>query len=55
MEYDNPNNTRAIDNGLGFGCVLAVVISWSLYKSVWWAIVHGCFSWFYVLYYLLRR
>lgn len=30
-----------------FGVVLAIVIS----RSIWWAILHGLFSWLYVLYY----
>ena len=40
--------------GVGFGSVLAMIISWSLNKSVLWAIVHGFLSWFYVIYYVLR-
>lgn len=44
--------TRA---GIGFGSALAITISWSLHKSIIWAIVHGIFSWFYVGYYLLTR
>jgi hypothetical protein len=44
--------TRA---GVGFGSALAITISWSLHKSILWAIVHGFLSWFYVIYYLLTR
>lgn len=44
--------TRA---GIGFGSALAITISWSLHKSVLWAIIQGFFSWFYVIYYLLTR
>lgn len=33
--------TRA---GIGFGAALAMVISWSLNKSVFWAILHGILS-----------
>lgn len=44
--------TRA---GIGFGSALAIAISWSLHKSIIWAVVHGVFSWFYVLYYALTR
>ena len=42
-------------SGVGFGAALAIVISWSLHKSVLWAIVQGVFSWVYVIYYLLTR
>ncbi len=42
-------------SGIGFGAALAMVISWSTYGSVPWAIVHGIFSWFYVIYYVVTR
>lgn len=34
------------------GTVLATIISWSVNKSIWWALFHGpiC-GWFYVVYY----
>ncbi|MCR2833115.1 hypothetical protein [Parerythrobacter lacustris] len=41
--------------GIGLGSAIAVAISWSLHQSVVWAIVHGIFSWFYVIYYVLTR
>ncbi|MEQ1549123.1 MAG: hypothetical protein ABL918_10840 [Chakrabartia sp.] len=41
--------------GIGFGSALAITISWSIHKSIIWAIVHGFFSWLYVLYYAVRR
>ena len=44
--------TRA---GISFGSALAIAISWSVNKSVLWAILHGVFSWFYVVYYLIVR
>lgn len=44
-----------VKSGVGFGSALAMVISYSAYKSVLWAIVHGIFGWFYVGYYLLTR
>ena len=47
--------TEAARAGIGFGSALAIVISWSLHKSIFWAIVHGIFSWFYVLYYAIIR
>ena len=43
--------TRA---GISFGSALAIAISWSANKSLFWAIVHGLFSWFYVIYYAIR-
>jgi hypothetical protein len=41
--------------GIGFGCALAITISWSTWHSIIWACVHGIFSWFYVAYYALTR
>ena len=41
--------------GIGLGTAIAVAISWSVNKSVVWAIVHGVLSWFYVIYYALTR
>jgi len=38
------------DTGISIGAVIAVIISWSLNKSMLWAVIHGLFSWFYVLY-----
>ena len=41
--------------GIGFGSALAIAISWSANHSILWAIVHGIFSWLYVVYYALTR
>jgi hypothetical protein len=41
--------------GISFGSALAIVISWSTNKSILWAIIHGIFSWFYVIYYAVTR
>lgn len=46
---------EAAKAGITFGTALAITISWSLHKSILWAIIHGLFSWLYVLYYLARR
>jgi len=35
-----------------FGSAVAITISWSLYHSVMWTIIHGLGSWVYVSYYL---
>jgi hypothetical protein len=40
--------------GIGFGTALAIAISWTANKSIIWAIVHGVFSWFYVIYYAIK-
>jgi len=47
--------SEAARAGIGFGTALAIAISWSLHKSIFWAIVHGIFSWFYVIYFAITR
>lgn len=49
------NSNTVVKTGVGFGSVLAITISWSLNQSILWAIIHGIFSWFYVIYYALIR
>lgn len=41
--------------GISMGSALAIAISWSLHQSIIWAIIHGFFGWFYVIYYALMR
>jgi hypothetical protein len=48
-------NQDAAKAGIGFGVALAIAISWSANKSILWAILHGIFSWFYVIYYAIRH
>ena len=40
--------------GISFGSALAMVISYTTWHSVGWAIVHGLMSWVYVIYFMLR-
>ncbi|MCG6120936.1 MAG: hypothetical protein MEP44_09860 [Blastomonas sp.] len=46
---------EVVRNGVGFGSALAIAISYSAHNSVLWAIIHGFFSWFYVVYFVLTR
>ena len=46
---------QAAKAGIGFGNALAIAISWSVHKSILWAIVQGIFGWFYVIYFALTR
>jgi hypothetical protein len=41
--------------GVSFGSALAITISWSQWHSITWAIVHGVFSWAYVIYFAWKR
>lgn len=49
------NKQNAARAGIGFGTALAITISWSTHKSIVWAILHGLFSWLYVIYYAFTR
>lgn len=40
--------------GIGFGAVLAMVISYTHWQSIGWAILHGLMGWVYVLYYIIK-
>jgi len=40
--------------GIGFGSALAMILSFQLNHSILWAILHGVFSWFYVVYRAIR-
>jgi hypothetical protein len=46
---------EVVKHGASFGSALAIAISWSVNKSIFWAIIHGVFSWFYVIYYAVTR
>jgi hypothetical protein len=46
-------NTAA-QAGIGLGTAIAVAMSWSVNKSIIWAI-YGFFSWLYVIYYAFTR
>ncbi|QPQ31153.1 hypothetical protein [Lysinibacillus sp. JNUCC 51] len=48
-------NKTVIKSGISFGSVLAITISWSVNHSIIWAIIHGCLSWLYVIYYAIIR
>ena len=39
--------------GISFGSCLAMIISYTAWKSIFWAILHGLFSWGYVIYYFI--
>lgn len=45
----------ATQAGIGLGSAIAVAISWSLHQSIIWAIIHGFFGWFYVIWHAFTR
>ena len=42
-----------MEETVSFGCVLAIVISYTANHSILWAIFHGIFSWLYVIYFAI--
>jgi hypothetical protein len=55
MDLKKINYSTSVSRGISMGTALAICISWSVNKSILWAIIHGLFGWFYVIYYLIRR
>lgn len=53
-ENDRSETSKTVKTGISFGSVLAIVISYTQWHSVGWAIVHGLMSWGYVIYYLAK-
>ena len=45
---------KSVKTGVTFGSALAMVISYTNWHSVGWAVIHGLMSWVYVVYYVLR-
>ena len=48
------NVSNSVKTGITFGSALAMVISYTNWHSVGWAIIHGLMSWVYVIYYIIR-
>lgn len=51
-EGNKLKDNSAIREGISFGTCLAMIISYTAWKSIPWAIFHGFLSWFYVIYYI---
>ena len=45
---------KAAKTGISFGSALAMVISYTTWGSIPWAVIHGLMSWVYVIYFILR-
>jgi len=53
---DKPKQSakKAVKSGITFGSALAMVISYTTWHSIGWAIIHGILSWVYVIYFIIR-
>lgn len=61
-EHYNDNGNRPkeygpsiLKSGITFGSALAMVISFTTYRSVWLAILHGILGWLFVIYYVIFK
>ena len=45
---------KVTSSGVSFGCALAMVISYTAWESIGWAILHGVLGWAYVIYYAIQ-
>ena len=50
----NGHISNGAKKGVSFGAALALVISYVKWQSIGWAILHGLFNWFYVIYYIVK-
>lgn len=44
---------KTVKSGISFGSALAMVISYTTWHSIFWAIIHGLFGWIYVIYFII--
>lgn len=51
---DYTQHVTVIREGISFGTALAIAISFSKNRSIFWAIIAGLLSWFYVIYIAFR-
>ncbi len=47
--------TQVIKLGIGYGAVAAMILSYSVNKSILWMLIDGWFSWLYIIFYALFR
>ena len=45
---------KTVKSGITFCSALAMVISYSTWRSVGWSVFHGLLSWIYVIYFVLK-
>lgn len=53
--YQYVATNRTVQRGVTFGSTLAIVVSYVANESILWAIIHGLFSWLYIIYFIIKR
>lgn len=51
---ENSSSSGGAAGGIGLGSILAFIVSYCTWHSIGWGIVHGIFSWAYLLYFAIR-
>lgn len=49
----NSNSVQVVRIGLGWGTTMAMILSYSINKSIIWMLIHGICGWFYVIYFAI--
>ncbi len=55
FSYAKVSEKRSASGFYLFGASLAMVLSYNKWHKIEWAIFHGIFSWFYVIYFWIRQ
>ena len=45
---------RYVEAGIRAGSLFAAIISYSMWKSFWWMLLHSIFGWAYVIYWAIK-
>lgn len=53
MAKERRRMNDSVKSGISFGCALAMVISYTNWHSIFWAIIHGLLGWIYVIYFII--
>ena len=53
-QLEHKKNHSVKTHGIGFGCALAMIISYVNWHSIGWALLHGMLGWIYVIYYVIK-
>ena len=51
--HTHSNGNVTIKSGFGIGTIIACILSWTTWHSVFWVIVNGIFGWAYVIWWLI--
>ncbi len=45
---------ETVKKGISFGSALAMIVSYTAWNSIPWAVFHGLLGWVYVFYYAIK-